>query len=161
MNITNFKGFSAFKTKFLSYFPTDAFKEENKDNCWIYKGGKTSAGYGKIYWNTSYLAHRLSYIIFNGPIDYGLIVRHTCDNPACVNPKHLVLGNYQDNSSDMAKRHRQGSQKLNSEAVKVIKWFLKYKNHYGLVRKLARLYNVSPDQISRINNNKHWSWIKV
>ena len=161
MNITNFKGFSRFKEKFLSFFPNEAFKEGYENKCWIYKGGKTGAGYGKIYWNTSYLAHRLSYIIFNGPIASGLLVRHTCDNPACVNPKHLVLGNHQDNSSDMVKRNRQGSQKLNSEAVKVIKWMLKYQNHYGLVRKLAKLYKMSPDQISRINNSKHWNWIKV
>ena len=36
----------------------------------------------------------------------GQVVRHKCDNPRCINPEHLELGTYKDNSEDMVKRWR-------------------------------------------------------
>jgi hypothetical protein len=89
------------------------------------------------------------------------LVRHTCDNPICVNPKHLILGNHADNANDAAKRLRMGCQKLNPEAVKVIKWFLKNQNYRGLALKLAHLYKVSPQTIAKIKKGESWAWIKV
>jgi hypothetical protein len=34
------------------------------------------------------------------------VVRHTCDNPACINPAHLVKGSQKENVSDMLQRQR-------------------------------------------------------
>ena len=39
----------------------------------------------------------------------GLVARHTCDRPQCVNPHHLERGTYQDNSDDMKARGRHRS----------------------------------------------------
>lgn len=36
----------------------------------------------------------------------GLVVRHTCDNPRCVNPEHLIIGTQLDNIADRCKRGR-------------------------------------------------------
>jgi hypothetical protein len=66
-------------------------------------------GYGRI--RTSFrknpmLAHRVTYMLMNGPIPEDLVVRHTCDNPPCVRPDHLVVGTSGDNTQDCIERGR-------------------------------------------------------
>ena len=64
---------------------------------------------------TMQLAHRYTYYIFTGPFDLSKCVLHHCDNPACVNPDHLLLGTYHDNSQDMVLRgrhHKKGSKTI-------------------------------------------------
>lgn len=77
------------------------------DGCWNWSGTISKWGYGVFKkYRKHYRAHRLSYCIYNGDIPSGLIVRHTCDNKKCVNPNHLLLGTFQDNSNDMVERGR-------------------------------------------------------
>ena len=37
----------------------------------------------------------------------GKLVRHTCDNPRCINGQHLLLGSHADNMQDVVDRDRQ------------------------------------------------------
>lgn len=103
----------------------------------------------------------MSYIIFNGIVPPNIVIRHKCNNPRCVNPKHLLLGNQSDNERDKLKAGNHPQQKLNEEAVKVIKWMLKYKNYWGLAAKLARLHHVSSNTISGIKKGNYWWWVTV
>lgn len=64
--------------------------------------------YGRVHFEGIYMqAHRAVYLVHNGPIPQGLVVRHTCDNPRCVEPAHLLVGTYRDNNMDKFERGRQ------------------------------------------------------
>lgn len=92
------------------------------DDCWDWKGKPSASGYGRIGGELNgvriadkcrtQLAHRVSWLIHNGPIPedgpgaHGWVVMHKCDNRLCVNPAHLQLGTQQDNIQDMDEKQR-------------------------------------------------------
>lgn len=79
----------------------------DSNNCWIWTAAKTSVGYGELRYDGELtLAHRVSWIVYKGPIPNGLIVCHTCDIRACINPDHLFLGTHSDNTQDMLRKNR-------------------------------------------------------
>ena len=78
-------------------------------SCWLYIGQRWHRdGYGYPKRNQKgILAHRWSYEHHYGvQLTSETVVRHTCDNPACCNPLHLILGSQADNVKDMHKRSR-------------------------------------------------------
>jgi hypothetical protein len=77
------------------------------DECWLWKNSTNKFGHGSAcYHNRLYKTHRLAYAFTNGTVPQGLLVRHSCDNPPCCNPGHLLLGTIKDNSDDMMARKR-------------------------------------------------------
>lgn len=87
--------------------------QSGEDDCWIWKGYRTN-GYGRFQVHDKiYLASRIGWELANGPIPKGLLVCHHCDNPPCVNPKHLFLGTYKDNIHDMLRKGRSHWQQRN------------------------------------------------
>jgi DNA-binding CsgD family transcriptional regulator len=82
-----------------------------ESGCWIWEGS-TSAGYGDLTFERKHWrAHRLSYEAFKGSVPKGMLVCHTCDVRACVNPNHLFVGSYSANRQDCVRkgRHRNGT----------------------------------------------------
>ena len=64
-------------------------KSGGPDACWPWMGGKTQRGYG--YFTAD--GHRTYAHIFSFELENGYSVpevRHTCDNPPCCNPAHLI-----------------------------------------------------------------------
>jgi len=85
-----------------------------------------------------YYAHRLVYEVMNNISVKGLVIRHTCDNPACINPEHLVAGSHGDNVTDKVnkKRHLFGETAANARMteafVKQLRGFAKPVNFRSL-----------------------------
>ena len=64
-------------------------------------------------------AHRVLFHELHPGTDKELVIMHSCDNPACVNPEHLSAGTVKDNMDDMLRkgRHRGGARPGNKNAV--------------------------------------------
>lgn len=74
---------------------------EPNSGCWLWLGNLATNGYGRFKsGGIQRKAHRVSYIVFKGPVPDFLLIRHTCHNKCCVNPEHLVPGTNLDNAQD-------------------------------------------------------------
>lgn len=134
-------------------------------DCWPWLAFCNPSGYGMIR-NGSHmaLAPRVSWVMAHGPIADGLQVRHSCDNPPCVNPAHLSLGSNTDNVQDKVSRGRSSFAQPRKRgerhplakltAVQVAK--IRAADHVT-GRALAEMYGVSPALICRIRKRKVWA----
>lgn len=136
--------------------------QDGERECWEWNAKRDKDGYGwfspqhgkKVH------AHRVSWMITNGTIPDGLYVLHTCDNPGCVNPKHLKLGTHQDNMDDMVARNRLPSEagELNHRAKLTWDQVREIRRRYPNFSQqfIAKEYGVSPKTISKIITGIRW-----
>ena len=126
-----------------------------------------SKGYGQQWMpdlKTYRGAHRMAWEKANGrEAPKGMVVMHTCDNRKCVNPEHLVLGTYKDNTQDMLAKGRDGftgekqyRHKLTEKEVRQIRLFLKRHSGYGTGAFLGRWYGVTRQAISQVKREVNW-----
>jgi hypothetical protein len=140
---------------------------EPNSGCWLWLGSVVSVGYGRVKRDgITMRAHRLSYLLFKGPLISGLQVRHLCNNKLCVNPDHLEQGTQHENAQDFVrtgwyqsdawKANRQKIRHLTPEQEKKIraKYGTKKRHVAGRVtfQSLADEYNVSLKVIWRCIN---------
>jgi hypothetical protein len=138
-------------------FFMDRVLPEPNSGCWLWTGALAKGGYAKFSSGADKRrAARVSYSLFCDEIGEGLLIRHRCDTPLCVNPDHLVPGTVKDNSADAIARgqHIRGeahkNAKLNSEQVAAILFDPRKQNV------LAREYGVSRATICMIKAGKRW-----
>jgi hypothetical protein len=94
------------QTKDLLRFWSRVDQSAGPDACWPWTAGLHVRGYGRIRWGGEpENAHRIAWVLENGPIENNLHVLHRCDNRLCCNPAHLFLGTHEDNMID---RHDKG-----------------------------------------------------
>ena len=127
-----------------------------KDACWPWRGAL--AGNKRPYFTLDgkkVLAYRLVKELITGTkLQQGLVERHTCDNPRCCNPRHLIEGTHQDNMDDMKGRERHG---LPHHVVKAIRRLL---DSNRTQQEIADLYGVSRETISAIATNRVYAHVK-
>ena len=134
------------------------------DVCWLWQGAKTTQGYGNLNINfMSKLAHRISWFLHTGDIPPPEVsVCHHCDNPSCVNPRHLWLGTNADNVADRDKKgrgwDRSGSRnhnaKLTEDDVRAIR------KDTRIARIIAPEYGVSARLVNDIKSRKGWPHVE-
>lgn len=82
-------------------------RRDPRTGCIEWTGGRQTFGYGQVYYRgIKITAHRLVYQLKAGPTPRGFYVCHRCDNPPCINHKHLFLGTPRDNNIDCVKKGR-------------------------------------------------------
>lgn len=141
-------------------------KKQVPDGCWEWQSCKVK-GYGAYNASGKSLrSHRISYMLTYGAIPDGLLVCHTCDNPACCNPAHLFLGTNADNMHDCVAKGRRprpvnpkGSDspqaKLTALEVQAIRNL--YASGTYSHRQLARIYGVSHTAIRFVVHRKTYA----
>lgn len=135
----------------------------DKNGCILWNRSEDRKGYGvyrvQLLDGSFYKsrAHKFSYLIFNGAIQDGLVVRHTCDNPHCCNPEHLIIGTVQQNNQDSVDRKtRFIKAKFSKEEILEIR---KLKSEGVSFKKLAARFNTSISSIQGIVNKTTYSYI--
>lgn len=89
----------------------NGYNRGTSTECWPWIKGLSRDGYGKFAaikdgTKKTYVASRYGWELSYGPIPEGYFVCHTCDTPACQNPKHWFLGTPLDNTRDMIAKGR-------------------------------------------------------
>ncbi len=152
-----------FTPKFISRYRSLIY---DTDECIIWPLSKDIDGYGydKLYKdkkNRTVKAHRAAYAIFKGEVPDNLLICHSCDNPSCINPKHLWIGTCKQNLDDRDRKGRLNiapshsynikHSKLSTEDVKTIR----EKAANGIRQYiLAKEYKMSKAHICLIVHNK-------
>lgn len=142
-------------------------KKEDHE-CWLWKRPPSSNGYGRIRVKETGKeegAHRVSWWLHNNKTDIpdGMVVMHSCDNKLCVNPKHLSIGTFKENTHDMIKKGRAkyktfpGESNANALLTKQDIIFIRNSNLKHT--ELAKMLNVSSACIADVRKRRSWTHI--
>jgi hypothetical protein len=137
------------------------------DECWEWQAAKDKRGYGVISDKpndkNSLAAHRVAYELHYGANPADALVCHRCDNPSCVNPHHLWLGDYGDNNRDARDKNRRyqpdvsgennGRAKLSLTDVALIR---QHYNNDMTAEQLANRFGVSVSTVRYAAKGKSW-----
>lgn len=136
------------------------------DACWLYYR-LDKAGYGRFDRKGPYVyAHRLAWILSDGPVPEGMEVAHRCDVRACCNRRHLFLATHDENMQDCKAKGRQGKgtstgkAKLTDESALEILKAKPAKTRTRASRRIARAlsakHGVQDGQIYAIWRREAW-----
>lgn len=155
--LSDFSGYGELSDRFRSHVLIG-----EPDECWPWQAAKRK-GYGTIKISKGELgllkrcdvyAHRVAFYLTHGhwPIP---IARHTCDNPVCCNPRHLLEGTVKQNHADMISRGRKvvtpGVTSWNSSLAEDDVDAIRRAYSAGRSQtQIARIYGISQTSVSRI-----------
>ena len=134
--------------------------------CWIWLGHRDKRGYGRMYLNRRQgFAHRYIYQHFKGGLRDDQLLRHTCDNPPCVNPDHLIPGTDADNARDMVERGRSARGTKHRAAKLTESQVMEMRRTYAAGEAsqadLARQYGLTPTPVSQLLRGITWKHLPL
>ena len=116
------------------------------DGCWVWVKERSSNGYGRLtFCRRTVGAHRLAYALAINDVAADAVAMHKCDNPPCINPKHLLVGTASNNNRDKINKHRHLLKITNSEKEQI--FYLLSKGHPK--KNIAQLFGVNPSTLWR------------
>lgn len=129
--------------------------------CWRVRGAHTGNGYVQVAVTPArkMSAHRAAYIAWKGQIGPGMVVRHMCDNPPCINPEHLLVGTQKENRRDAVERDRTvfGSNHSQSKLTEGdARRIVELRNQGVGSTALSEMFGVSRTIIKKIVNGVLW-----
>lgn len=137
-----------------------------KKDCWEWVGCKFHYGHGVFRHRGKNLkAHRVMAALEFGMVPDDKNVNHICDNPSCVNPKHIYIGTQKENAQDMARRGRAKgvppcSVGENNPNAKINGMIAKEIYNYAWAgenqRLIAEKYGISTKLVSAIKTGVAW-----
>lgn len=142
---------------------TDDLPSVGTEACIDHGTKGTYFGYGRRWAEGSCRhLHRVVYCESRGlkisEID-GKVVRHTCDNPRCINPEHLIIGTLTDNMQDKVERGRTDLVMLRrltmDQAREIRRAYKPYCKDNG-INALARKYGAARGTVHSIVTNKSY-----
>lgn len=140
---------------------TKSMVYQEESGCLIWKRC-TNKGYGCIKCRgIVFSVSRLVYFLTFGLLPQ--VVRHTCDNPACCNPAHLLGGTQADNMRDKYERNRQARGETNGRSKLTEAEVLEIRSlqAQGMpVNDLANRYGVTKRSIYNVMQNNTWRHVK-
>ena len=132
-------------------------------NCWIWIGGQEGK-HSIFHVNGRNIgAHRASWIINKGPIPDGMNVCHKCDNPPCVRPNHLFLGDDADNQHDCIEKGRKahGEQVGNSILTDQIVREIRTLRMNGITEvSVAAKFGVDTSTVNAVVHRRNWKHVE-
>jgi hypothetical protein len=136
----------------------------NPDGCWPWTGARTPEGYGRFSVKAGHTvnASRYAYELTNGQLERRQLARHTCDNPPCCRPDHLIPGSYFDNEHDKISRGRDRKavgervQSARLTALMVMDIRIQHRVLGISQSELARRFGVTTGTISNIIRRVTW-----
>lgn len=146
------------KMNLMSRFEKFVMPEPNT-GCHLWMGALRGKGYGSFsIGNKDHIASRVAYELYTGHIPENMVVCHSCNQPSCVNPNHLYIGSYSDNTQQAVRdgRHfvaagqKNGQVKLTDDQVLAIRKDSRYQ------REIAKDYGISQLHVSRIKRKLVW-----
>jgi hypothetical protein len=143
----------------LQMFERNVKKGTVDTDCWEWQAARHSSGYGQLRRSgRAIYMHRWSYEHHNGPIPDGMLIRHSCDNPPCVNPAHLLLGTERENMADAVERGRASvaerhSRKLTNADVVTIRACIAAGEKQAHV---ARRFGIAESTVSEMMHGRTW-----
>jgi len=123
------------------------------DRCHFWIGSQHGNGYGYFTVRGRRVsAHRFAQAVWNGPLtDDAPLALHSCDQPSCVNPRHLRAGTYVENGNDASRRRRQFPRRIfTDDEILAMRRDYDYLMAEGFLpitvqREVARRFRTSPD----------------